>query len=156
MSTVVIGIGNEWRQDDGVGRAVARALAGAPGITVRQVPNAGVDLIDAWGGFSTAILVDAMRSGLPPGSLRCFKWQEMPAGAFGLTTHAIELRGALQLAQALGRLPARVLVCGIEGAAFGDGTGLSPAVASAVPAAAREILALAGNAKQTETRPTIA
>jgi hydrogenase maturation protease len=142
MSTLVIGLGNEWRKDDGVGVAVAQMLAGTPGLMVRTLPHAGVDLLDTWAGYGTVLLVDAMRSGLPAGSVRCFPWRETPHTAFGLTTHAIELRGVLQLAQALGRMPSRLYVCGIEGSDFGDGTGLSPPVAAAVPTAAREILAL--------------
>lgn len=143
MSTLVIGIGNEWRRDDGAGLAVVRSLAGSPGVTIRELPDAGLDLLEGWRGFSDVIVVDAMRSGLPPGSVRWFSWQAVPAAAFGLTTHAIELRGALELAHALGRLPASVRVCGIEGARFDEGRELSASVAEAIPAAVQQITAFA-------------
>ena len=48
--------------------------------------------------------------------------------SFGASsTHALGLADAVELARSLGRLPQRVVVYGIEGAAFEFGNGLSAA-----------------------------
>jgi hydrogenase maturation protease len=48
------------------------------------------------------------------------------------STHALGVAEAIELARALGRLPARLEVYAIEGARFTAGAGLSPAVEQAV------------------------
>ena len=64
------------------------------------------------------------------------------AGSAGApaSSHGIGLADVLRLATILGQAPARVLVVGIEGSDFGRGVGLSAAVATAVPDAARRVL----------------
>jgi hydrogenase maturation protease len=56
----------------------------------------------------------------------------LPAGVFRSSTHAFGVGDAVELARALGRLPRRVVVYGVEGAGFESGAPLSPAVAAAV------------------------
>jgi hydrogenase maturation protease len=56
----------------------------------------------------------------------------LPAGLFRVSTHRFGLADALELARALGRLPPRVVVYGIEGSRFAPGRPMSPAVAAAV------------------------
>ena len=55
------------------------------------------------------------------------------------STHLIGLADALELARALGRLPPRVVVYGIEGHRFGVGDPVSPAVAAAVDRVVAEL-----------------
>ncbi len=54
------------------------------------------------------------------------------ARVFRSSTHAFGVGDAVELARALGRLPARVVVYGVEGADFTAGAPLSAAVESAV------------------------
>ena len=54
--------------------------------------------------------------------------------------HALGLREAIDLADALGLLPDELRVLGIEGASFDHGEGLSPMIADAVPLAAARLL----------------
>ena len=58
------------------------------------------------------------------------------------STHGIGLAGVLRLAQAVGNAPRRVVLVGIEGEDFGQGIGLSPAVAKALPEAVSKVLHL--------------
>ena len=48
------------------------------------------------------------------------------------STHALGVAEAIELGRALGRLPRRLLVFGIEGGSFDAGAGLSPEVERAV------------------------
>jgi hydrogenase maturation protease len=130
---LVIGIGNELRGDDGAGVAVARRLrAAAPDeieIAVHQGEAAG--LIDVWRGRTTAVVVDAMRSGAPPGTIRRLDASREPLPGWvrgSSSTHALGLREAIELARTLERLPSRLIVYAIEGSSFQTGSPLTDRV----------------------------
>jgi len=133
----VIGLGNEWRGDDGIGLEVARRVGG------RQLPGEPIGLVDALAGRDEVVLVDAVSSGAPVGTIFRFEASEepLPAPLFGASsTHALGLAEALELARSLGQLPRRVLVYGVEGESFDYGVGLSPAVAEAADRLTEEVL----------------
>ena len=131
----VIGIGNEFRQDDGVGLAVVRrVMSRAAGrIDVIEHDGEGTSLLDTWEGARTVILVDAVRSGWPAGTIHCVDLRAtgFPGGTIWSSSHSLGVTHALTLAAILDRLPHALLIYGIEGRCFGFGTGLSPEVAGA-------------------------
>ncbi len=134
----VIGLGNAWRRDDAAGLEVARRLGG------RALEGEPAGLIEALEGADEAVVVDAVSSGAPPGTVHRLEAgsSPLPAELFGVSsTHALGLAEAVELARALGRLPARVVVYGIEGADFAPGSGLSPEVAAAVDRVVEEVAA---------------
>ncbi len=132
MSTVVIGVGNRVRGDDAVGLEVARRLRNrvGPGVEVMESSGDPADLLAAWKGVETAIVVDAVVSGGPAGALiRCEVGRERIPGAFARrSTHEMGLAAAIELARELDELPGTLVLYGIEGAQFEAGTGLSAAV----------------------------
>jgi hydrogenase maturation protease len=132
----VIGIGNDWRRDDGAGLEVARRLGGA------QLGGEPIGLIAAFDADDDVVVVDAVSSGSRPGTLHVFdaSTERLPAELFGSSsTHALGLAEAIEIARSLDRLPARVRVVGIEGARFGYGRGLSPEVEAAVEECTKSI-----------------
>ncbi|HEY7602965.1 MAG TPA: hydrogenase maturation protease [Gaiellaceae bacterium] len=132
----VIGLGNEWRRDDGAGLEVARRTGG------RQLDGEPVALVEALVGADEVTIVDAVSSGAPAGTVHEFEAgaEPLPVRLFGASsTHALGLAEALELARSLGRLPTRVRVLGIEGARFDYGRGLSPEVEAAVERCTRSI-----------------
>jgi hydrogenase maturation protease len=141
---VVIGVGNDYRGDDGAALAIVRRLEGSvpEGVTVRAFEQEPTRLIDAWDGADTAVVVDAAGSGAEPGTLHRFDASAtpIPASVFRSSTHAFGVGEAIELARALGRLPRRVVVYGVEGGSFAAGEELSPAVAEAVEPAAAAVL----------------
>lgn len=142
---VVVGVGNEFRHDDGAGLAAAARLRGrVPAeVAVLTCELEASRLLDAFAGVSTALVVDAAASGAEPGTLHRFDVGErsLPARLFRSSTHAFGVGEAIELARALGKLPPRVVVYGIEGAEFRAGRGLSRAVERAVDDAVRAMLA---------------
>lgn len=132
MSTVVIGVGNGVRGDDGVGLEVVRRLKRrvGPGVEVMESSGDPAQLLAAWKGMETAIVVDAVVSGGPAGGLiRCEVGREPIPGAFSRrSTHEMGLAAAIELARELDELPDRLVLYGIEGTRFEVGTGLSAAV----------------------------
>lgn len=132
----LIGLGNEWRGDDGAGPEVARRAGG------RVFGGEPIGLVDAFGSDREVVLVDAVSSGAAPGTVHRFDAHDtpLPAAVFGASsTHALGVAEAIELARSLGRLPDRVTVFGIEGADFSFGRGLSPAVERAVLQVVEEV-----------------
>ncbi len=131
---MVIGVGNPMRGDDGAGLDVAAALRGEPGIEVRQHAGEGLDLIAIWEGAGAVLLVDTVRSGAPPGTLHRFDISDgpLPSRLRRQAGHAVSVATAIELARTLGRLPAKVVVYGVEGERFETGSAPSAAVQAAI------------------------
>jgi len=132
----VIGVGNRWRSDDGVGLAVAARLRGEPPAGVEVVDREGepTGLLDAFEGARTVVVVDAVSSGAPAGTLHRLDAAAgpLPRELFRRSTHHLGLPEAVELARALGRLPAELYVVGVEGSSWEAGDRLSAPVAAAV------------------------
>lgn len=68
---VVIGVGNEYRRDDGVGPAAAREVGRSrPGWRVLISDGEPTAMLDAWAGTRLAVVVDATVGTGPPGAIR--------------------------------------------------------------------------------------
>ncbi|HEY4930878.1 MAG TPA: hydrogenase maturation protease [Terriglobales bacterium] len=137
-SVVIVGVGNEYRSDDGVGIAVARRLRALfpTGVTILGEGGEGTALIQAWQGATWVMLVDAVRSGAPPGTIHRLdaRAASVPTGFFRYSTHAFSVAEAVELARSLDQLPPYLVVYGIEGENFAAGVELSPAVEQAAEA----------------------
>jgi hydrogenase maturation protease len=140
----VIGIGNPLRGDDAIGLLVARRVRelADPGVEVMELEGEPARLIDAWQGAQLAVVVDAVSSGAPEGTVMRFDAgaDSLPPSVSASSTHALGLGDAIELARALNRLPERLIVFGIEAAGFVAGSELSPAVAAAIKPAAEAVL----------------
>jgi hydrogenase maturation protease len=132
----IIGLGNEFRGDDAVGLLAARRLRGLAGgdVDVVEADIAGVELPELMKGAQTLLLIDAARSGHPPGAIHRLDASAGPItpSVFPRSTHAIGVAEALELARTLGVLPASVIVYGIEVGNTEAGQPLSPPVAKAL------------------------
>jgi hydrogenase maturation protease len=133
---LVIGVGNEYRSDDAAGLVVARRLRqlSLGNITVIEESGEGTDLMESWKGADTVIIVDAASSGAKPGTIHRIdaRAQRIPTGLLRYSTHAFSVGEAVELARAMNRLPPRMVVYGIEGERFDEGTVLSRAVQGSV------------------------
>ncbi|MGD0652559.1 MAG: hydrogenase maturation protease [Verrucomicrobiia bacterium] len=153
---LIIGIGNPDRGDDAVGVIVAQRLRQRLPAQVPILQTTGDPgfLLEAWQTAETVILIDAVQSGAPPGTIHRLDAHEspLPANFFRCSTHALGLPEAIELARALnlsrseqdqsrpGRdksrserdeLPPQLIVYGIEAKDFTAGTGLSVPVEQA-------------------------
>ncbi len=135
---IIIGIGNEYRSDDGAGISVARRLRTLlpTDVAILEESGEGAALIQAWQGKDWVMLVDAVRSGAPAGTIHRLDPRKapVPSGFFHYSTHAFSVAEAVELARSLDQLPPHLEVYGIEGENFAAGVGLSPPVEQAVEA----------------------
>ena len=141
--TRVIGMGNAFRGDDGVGLIVAQRLRelALPDMTVLEQSGESAALVESWGDAGRVIVVDAVSSGGEPGTIHRFEaaGQPLPALFSGSSTHAFGLAEAVELARQLDRLPPSLVIYGVEGKSFTPGEGLSPEVEAAVPGVIQQI-----------------
>jgi len=142
--TIFIGVGNPFRSDDGAGRAVVRRLRKEipADIRVLEETGDGAELLEAWEGTDRVILVDAVQSGAPPGTIHRFdaRAEKLPSWFSRSSTHAFGVAEAIELARTMGDLPPCLIVYGIEGLDFSAGTELSPEVTGVISSAATLIL----------------
>ena len=137
---LVVGVGNELRGDDGVGVEVARCVRArlpGDGFEVCELRGHPTDLLDLWRGRDAVVIVDTMRSGSPPGTILRLDAGNEPLPArqrnrIG-STHAAGLAETIELARALGALPARAIVYAVEGCRYDAGAAVTDDLEAIVP-----------------------
>jgi hydrogenase maturation protease len=149
MSTLIIGLGNPLVTDDSVGLRVAAELR------IRLADRADVAVVeDYWGGLrlmeqmvghQRVIVVDAICSGAPPGTIHHLAVGDIPT-QHSASSHDMTLPTALAFGRQAGlRLPSdeAIVLVGIEAEdILNFGETCTPAVAAAVPRAVAEVLAV--------------
>lgn len=152
-NVVVIGVGNGYRRDDGVGPAVAAAVdaLALPGVRVLHCGNETTAILDAWAGADLAVVVDATvvdsAAGGTPGRVQQCELGDL-AEERPVSSHELSLRQTYDLACALDRAPECVVVVTVEVADTGHGVGLSAAVAEALPEAVGAVARAVGEQAQ--------
>ncbi|MET0728041.1 MAG: hydrogenase maturation protease [Acidimicrobiales bacterium] len=142
----VIGMGNPFRRDDGVGLEVVRRAADdlPEGVPVVEVDGEPARLLEAWSGADTAVIVDSVRSDASAGTVHRFEIragsEAFPAWRPGTSSHGAGLAAAVGLGRALDQLPPHLVVLGVEGQTFSEGPGLTQAVAAVIDDVAQRVL----------------
>lgn len=145
--TVIIGMGNPLLSDDGVGIAVARAVAEnlreRMKLTVTELHTGGIRLMEAMAGFKRAVVVDAMVSGATPGTVQCFDPTAFVTTKNTFSSHDTDFATACDLGRMAGLLlPDQVSFWGIEAREFDlFGERFTDEVAEALPGAVSRIVA---------------
>lgn len=139
-ATLILGLGNPLRGDDGVGVRLAQMLAARrlpAGVEVVDGGTQGLGLVGLFEGRQRAIVIDAAEMGRRPGEFVRFTPQQVRLPGpdeTGFSVHEAGLREALLLADALGILPGEVVLYGVQPARIEWDAGLSPQVEAALPA----------------------
>ncbi|SDZ18182.1 hydrogenase maturation protease [Saccharopolyspora shandongensis] len=145
----VIGVGNEYRRDDGVGwavvsrmseRARCRPLPGEAILTACDGDPAR--LIAMWEDTHLTIVVDAAHARpAHPGRVHRLQFEgDQPWRPRSKTSsHGLGLSDAVELARVLDRLPRQLVVFAVESAETSLGSGLSQQVSDVVEPLANRI-----------------
>jgi hydrogenase maturation protease len=154
----IIGVGSPFG-DDRLGWVAAESLQRSPVLNGLEPGRVVISILDRPGAMLLAhchqadhvIVMDAMRSGAAPGTRHRFTAGDVTAARLPVTSHGFGVLAALELGQVLGRVPRRLVFCGIEMDASFPGLGLSDAVSEAMPVFVSEVekeaLALANSAQ---------
>jgi len=144
-SILILGVGNPAQGDDGAGVQAIHALKERCLPTSVQVEIAGLpgwglpNLFEGWG---NVILVDAVDMGQPPGVWKRFSLDEVKLWLQDdyFSLHQPDLACGLALADALGLLPEKLWLYGIQPAAFELADELSSEVSAGLPGMVNKIL----------------
>ncbi len=127
----VVGVGNEYRQDDGVGLWVVRQMAklDLPNVQLTELHDC-LDLLESWQTDQSVVVVDAVVSSSLPGTLHAIDAiaASIPTPFSSFSSHTFSLADAVQLAKNLDRLPRQLWIYGIEAQKHQMGIGLSKSV----------------------------
>jgi hydrogenase maturation protease len=135
VELLVIGIGNDFRRDDGVGLTVARRIAERhlPGVRVMSGISEPAALLEAWSGARRAVVVDATAAAnSAPGRIRRWTRPDLQTSAV-VSSHALGLAETCALGEALARMPDELVVFTVDVVDTNHGIGLTPAVEAALP-----------------------
>ena len=140
---LVVGVGNRDRGDDAVGPHVCdrlRALDSGPEFRSSVCEGSVVDLLLHWDDDDRVVIVDAIAPGDEPGRIVALDithdvtqdaTQVMAQAPSAVSTHEVDVSVAIELARALGRMPAQLLLIGVEAEQLAWGAPLSARVAAA-------------------------
>ncbi len=157
--TLVIGLGNPLISDDSVGLRVAQhlrtRLAHCPDVDVTEDYWGGLRLMERMIGYQRAIVVDAICTGAPPGTIHHLT-PDMLATQRSASAHDVNLPTALAFGRHAGaQLPddANVRLVGIEALdVVNFSERCTPAVTAAIPLVVEEVVhlveSLLGGTKQ--------
>jgi len=111
----VIGVGSPFGADR-IGWELVTALREEGQLEAEFVESdrPGAGLLAAMLGAEWVVLVDAMRAGLPVGTVCPLEPEQVEGESGLLSSHGFGVAHALDLGQALGMLPPRVTVIGVE------------------------------------------
>jgi hydrogenase maturation protease len=130
---IVIGVGNPYRRDDGLGPYVVERLRerGVSDAVLATSLGDTAELIDLWDGADLAIVVDAVRcAAAHPGRVHRLTVCN-PPGERARAAQGLDLGDTVELARIARRLPGRMVLYAVEAADVDFGFGLTPAVADA-------------------------
>ena len=136
---LILGCGNRDRGDDAAGILAAERLY-TLGIAAAVCSADPTALMDAWSGADDVIVIDAVVTGAPVGTIHVWDAARPPSFAMSAgSTHGLGLAQAVELARVMNSLPARLRVYGIEGKRFDMGASASPEVEGAVEGVVQQI-----------------
>ena len=146
QKTLILGLGNPLREDDGIGLRVVQDLATRDlpdDVEIMDGGTRGLELVTLLEGRRRVIVVDAAEMGREPGDVKRFSMAEahLPGTEKQLSVHSAGLGDALLLAEALGVLPQELVIFGIQPASLEWGTTLSPKLERTIPRVVGGILA---------------
>ena len=142
---LIVGIGNPDRGDDAIGLAVAERLVDDG--TVVLSSGDPTNLIAAWEHRNWVIVIDAVRTNQLPGTVTILELLDEPIlGGVAHSSHSLGPVEAVQIGAALGTLPERVTLVGIEATSFVVAGDMSEPVRASIDPSIRAVRSLIGQA----------
>lgn len=144
-STIVLGLGNALRGDDGVGPAVIEWLDRhelPPEVETIDGGTSGLDIVSILMGRERAIVIDAANVGVEPGRWVRFTPDvaQLKENATTLSLHSAGFAEALALGAALNVLPPTIIIYGVQPQRLDWTAQLSEVVQAAVAEVGQAIL----------------
>lgn len=140
-ASLIIGVGNDYRGDDGAGLVVVRALRALELPCLRIVEHSGeaAALMDTWRDARHVFVIDAAHAGAKPGAIFRIEAHAtpIPSPLLSRSTHDLGVAAAIEIARLMECLPGYLVVYAIEGRDFAVGSRPS----APIERACREVVA---------------
>jgi hydrogenase maturation protease len=135
---LILGLGNLLLQDEGLGIRTLHQLKKfyrwTDDILLMDGGVMGLELLPYIEDSEGVLIIDAIHSGQPAGTLVCLRNGEIPSRiALKYSVHQVGLQETIAMAQLRGTLPKRMVLWGIEPETIALGMRLSTSVASQIP-----------------------
>lgn len=139
---MILGYGNDNRSDDAAGLVAVRRLRSL-GVDAAEFQSDAMELMEVWSGHQEVMIIDAVVTGAEPGTVTIWEAHRtpVPPDRFPCSTHGLGLAEAVELARVMGRLPASLMIYGIEAVRFDRDGQVSTEVDAAIN---RLVLQIAG------------
>jgi hydrogenase maturation protease len=135
-NTIVLGLGNLIRSDDGVGIHAVQQLRSNPqvpdGVLVLDGGTLGLDLLTYVSGARRLLVLDAVDVGAPAGTVVRINAQELGSLPGGGSVHLLGLADLLAAVRITGHPIEEVILLGVQPENTDWGTLLSPPVAASL------------------------
>ena len=145
MIIKLLGLGQLMRGDDEIGLEIVKQWKEQYGgrhlgswVKADLLESPGINLLNEIAGVNAAVLVDAVQSGAPGGTVMQISEEDLEAFAGGTgSVHGWGAAETLSLGRQLSAddLPKQIILIGVEAVQFEPGEGLSTAVRAAIPEA---------------------
>lgn len=136
MKILILGTGNTFLSDDGVGiRVVQEIKKRLKDIDVAETNSAGISILDYIRGYDKVVIIDSVISeSIPPGSVKEFSIDQIEK-SYPFLSHGINLPLAIEFGKRCGEdIPHEITIYGIgtkDTATFKEGC--TPEVEKAIP-----------------------
>ena len=148
MKTLVMGVGNLLRRDDGAGvHLVDRLRTLAPQIDAVDAAMGGVEILEAMRGYDRVIIVDSIMTGAEPGTIYHVNIAEGDEPPRISSSHGVDLVTTLELGRRLipEMMPPEQVLIGIEAEdTVNFGVSCTRRVEAAVDQVVEDIITLVG------------
>lgn len=131
----LLGLGNLMRTDDAVGMLTLRSLTEdrrlPPEVHVIEGGALGLDLLDSLRGISHLLALDAVDTGVAPGTLVRFEGDELASLPVSKSVHLLGFSDLIGVLHLMGAAPAEVVLLGVQPESTDWGTALTPPLEAA-------------------------
>jgi hydrogenase maturation protease len=119
MNILLVGVGNVLMGDDGIGVRVVHEIEKRyhlpESVEVLDGGTSGLELLSYFSERDQVIIVDAVESGLPPGTVVKMEGEDVPARfATRISPHQLGISDVLAAARISGKLPREMVLIGME------------------------------------------
>jgi hydrogenase maturation protease len=119
MNILLVGVGNILMGDDGIGvrvvHEIGRRYRLPEGVEVLDGGTSGLELLSYFSDREQVIIVDAVESGLPPGTVVKVEGEDVPARfVTKISPHQLGISDVLAAARISGKLPQKMVLFGME------------------------------------------
>lgn len=133
---LVVGLGNPLMSDEGIGirilEQISREAADFPDVDFLDLGTGGMNLLHAMDGRDAVLIVDCAKMGEAPGTVRCFRPDEVRTRKemASVSLHEADPVSLLDLAGRIGMTRPNVRIIGIQPKSIAPGDSLSPELAA--------------------------